>query len=50
MDNVKLNVVNALVVLGLVAASMAMPFVAANLADAQSVSQISTQNDAEYAG
>ncbi|MBH03872.1 MAG: hypothetical protein CMP08_07090 [Xanthomonadales bacterium] len=51
MNNVKLNVVNALVVLGLVAASMAMPLVAANLADSQSVSQTTlTQGSTDFAG
>jgi len=50
MNNVKLNVVNALVVLGLVAASMAMPLVAANLADSQSVSQTTiTQSSTDFA-
>ena len=51
MNNVKLNVVNALVVLGLVAASMAMPLVAANLADSQSVSQTTlTQGSTDFVG
>lgn len=39
MNTFKLNVVNSLVVVGLVAASMAMPIVAAELAQAPSAHQ-----------
>lgn len=36
MNNFKLNVVNSVVVVGLIAASMLMPLVAADLAQSQS--------------
>ncbi|WP_158583464.1 hypothetical protein [Salinisphaera sp. Q1T1-3] len=49
MNTVKLNIVNSIVVVGLVAAAMAMPLVAANLAQTQSVAQTTTVPAAEAA-